>query len=224
MICIHGTDPDEAIDAILQAPRSPRLNVVELGPGTGLATRCLFQRALASASAEKKDNAVTIETYQSFEPSSGMRAAFQKNIVDALVPGWRAESASPGNGGGGGGGGGAGLGAEAPFTIADGTFEHFAQAANAGVTAAAAATSSSAAPSSESDSGPAYGQNDVVLIAQAWHWCADFDAALREAARALRKGGVLALLWNLEDREAAPWVARARDLFERYEDDAPQCE
>ncbi|PWN47749.1 hypothetical protein IE53DRAFT_348715 [Violaceomyces palustris] len=64
--------------------------------------------------------------------------------------------------------------------------------------------------------------NDAVVIAQAFHWCSDFEAAIGQAAKALRSGGILALLWNLEDRETAPWVARLRDLYERYEDGAPQ--
>lgn len=64
--------------------------------------------------------------------------------------------------------------------------------------------------------------NDLVVIAQAWHWCPNFDQALAHIAQALRPGGVLALLWNLEDREAAPWVAQLRDLYEPYEDGVPQ--
>lgn len=46
---------------------------------------------------------------------------------------------------------------------------------------------------------------DAVLVGQAWHWF-DHDRALAEAARVLRSGGVLAALWNGEDREVE-WVA-----------------
>lgn len=46
------------------------------------------------------------------------------------------------------------------------------------------------------------GQVDLILIAQAWHWCKDWDKALRNFAKALKPGGTLALLWNLEDKDA----------------------
>lgn len=47
---------------------------------------------------------------------------------------------------------------------------------------------------------------DAVLLGQAWHWV-DVDAASAEAARVLRAGGVLGLVWNIRD-ESDPWVAR----------------
>lgn len=47
---------------------------------------------------------------------------------------------------------------------------------------------------------------DAVLAAQAWHW-ADPGLALPEAARVLRPGGRLGLLWNIRD-ETVDWVAR----------------
>jgi hypothetical protein len=67
-------------------------------------------------------------------------------------------------------------------------------------------------------------------------------------ADALRPGGVLAIFWNLEDRDGgkytsvdgvmpyantdstssclgtAAWVAKVRDFYEKYENDTPQCE
>lgn len=73
------------------------------------------------------------------------------------------------------------------------------------------------------DSFQAGADNDIVVIAQAWHWCPDFDQALAHIATQLRPGGVLALVWNLEDRDAAPWIAKLRDLYEKFEDGAPQC-
>lgn len=46
---------------------------------------------------------------------------------------------------------------------------------------------------------------DAVLVGQAWHWF-DRDVAEPEIARVLRPGGVLAVVWNDEDR-TTDWVA-----------------
>lgn len=45
---------------------------------------------------------------------------------------------------------------------------------------------------------------DVVVLGQAWHWV-DVPAASLEAARVLRPGGVLGLIWNVRDSQV-PWV------------------
>ncbi|KAL9938344.1 hypothetical protein V8E36_002967 [Tilletia maclaganii] len=66
------------------------------------------------------------------------------------------------------------------------------------------------------------GTVDIILIAQAWHWAQDHEVALSNFARALKPNGCLALIWNLEDREAAPWVARLRDAYEQHERGSPQ--
>ncbi|KAL5532751.1 hypothetical protein ACEPAF_4525 [Sanghuangporus sanghuang] len=66
------------------------------------------------------------------------------------------------------------------------------------------------------------GWADIIIIAQAFHWCPDFDAALTEFARVLKPDGVAVLIWNLEDRERAQWVAQLRDSYERYELGSPQ--
>jgi SAM-dependent methyltransferase len=63
------------------------------------------------------------------------------------------------------------------------------------------------------------GSVDVVIYGQAWHWVDDVAGA-HEAARVLRPGGVLAMLWNYED-DATGWIGqlgrivgspRSRDL------------
>ncbi|MFJ6651983.1 class I SAM-dependent methyltransferase [Microbacterium sp. NPDC091313] len=45
---------------------------------------------------------------------------------------------------------------------------------------------------------------DALLYGQAWHWV-DVPDASAEAGRVLRRGGVLALVWNIRD-ESVPWV------------------
>ncbi|WP_028270144.1 class I SAM-dependent methyltransferase [Arthrobacter sp. UNC362MFTsu5.1] len=47
---------------------------------------------------------------------------------------------------------------------------------------------------------------DVVVVAQAWHWC-DPLLASTELSRILRPGGVLGLVWNQLDT-SVPWVHR----------------
>ena len=44
------------------------------------------------------------------------------------------------------------------------------------------------------------GWADVVIVAQAFHWCPDYNKASIEFARVLKPGGIVALIWNLEDR------------------------
>ncbi|WP_067863072.1 class I SAM-dependent methyltransferase [Nocardia shimofusensis] len=55
---------------------------------------------------------------------------------------------------------------------------------------------------------------DVVVCAQAWHWVSP-ELAIPEAARVLRPGGRLSLVWNTRD-VSEPWVAELdRILLER---------
>ncbi|SNX85445.1 uncharacterized protein MEPE_04154 [Melanopsichium pennsylvanicum] len=166
----------EAINAESPAP----LRIVELGAGTGIATRLL----LATATSPSADGTPPpgIASLIAIEPSAGMRSHFESAIASGdnslnqhmQQKGLLAPSTS--------------------ITVQDGAFESF-------------------------EAGSA---NDAVVAAQAWHWCSDFDAALQQVSKALRPQGILALIWNLEDREAAPWVAQIRDLYEPYEDNTPQ--
>lgn len=74
--------------------------------------------------------------------------------------------------------------------------------------------------------GEEQGLYDVVLIAQAFHWCQDIPGSLNAIAKALKKGGYLALIWNMEDQSdetGAKWVREARTQYERFEDGTPQC-
>ncbi|CAE6433775.1 unnamed protein product [Rhizoctonia solani] len=56
----------------------------------------------------------------------------------------------------------------------------------------------------------------------AFHWCPDYDKAAAEFARISKPKGIVAFIWNLEDRERSPWVAKIRDLIEPYEQGSPQ--
>ncbi|KAH7889226.1 S-adenosyl-L-methionine-dependent methyltransferase [Phlebopus sp. FC_14] len=63
---------------------------------------------------------------------------------------------------------------------------------------------------------------DLVIIAQAFHWCPNYDSACAEFARILKKDGAVVFVWNLEDRDAAHWVAQLRDRIESHEAGTPQ--
>ncbi|MGH3824028.1 MAG: class I SAM-dependent methyltransferase [Pseudonocardiaceae bacterium] len=63
------------------------------------------------------------------------------------------------------------------------------------------------------------GSVDAVVYGQAWHWV-DGLAAAREAARVLRVGGTLAMLWNYE-QDAAGWVGELARLVGPSSADSP---
>ncbi|KAF8163334.1 methyltransferase type 11 [Crassisporium funariophilum] len=63
---------------------------------------------------------------------------------------------------------------------------------------------------------------DLVVIAQAFHWCPDYNAASVEFSRILKPHGAVAFIWNLEDREGARWVSEVRDIIEAHEQGTPQ--
>ncbi len=56
---------------------------------------------------------------------------------------------------------------------------------------------------------------DTVLVGQAWHWV-DPPRAAAEAARVLRPGGRLGLLWNTRD-ERDDWAARLSVVMHRWD-------
>jgi SAM-dependent methyltransferase len=60
---------------------------------------------------------------------------------------------------------------------------------------------------------------DLVTVAQAFHWF-NPDDAMREIARVLRPGGGLAAIWNLRD-ESVEWMAMIRELIEEARADTP---
>ncbi|KAG2157157.1 hypothetical protein DEU56DRAFT_867237 [Suillus clintonianus] len=77
-----------------------------------------------------------------------------------------------------------------------------------------------------------FDNTDLIIIAQAFHWCPDYGKASAEFARILKKDGAVVFIWNLEDRfasvffsplrDGAGWVAQLRDRIEVHEKGTPQ--
>ncbi|KAI0063117.1 S-adenosyl-L-methionine-dependent methyltransferase [Artomyces pyxidatus] len=61
------------------------------------------------------------------------------------------------------------------------------------------------------------GTADLIVIAQAFHWCPDHNTAAVEFARILKPGGVVALVWNLPDKDAAQWLADVRGRIDQLQ-------
>lgn len=56
------------------------------------------------------------------------------------------------------------------------------------------------------------GWADLPVVAQTFHWCPDYELAAAESDRILKPKGTLALIWNLEDRQAITTL-RMRKYF-----------
>jgi len=59
---------------------------------------------------------------------------------------------------------------------------------------------------------------DVIVIAQAFHWCLDHKAAMLEFSRILKGHGVVACVWNTEDKENVPWIRQLYELSAVYDE------
>ncbi|KAJ7705358.1 S-adenosyl-L-methionine-dependent methyltransferase [Mycena rosella] len=66
------------------------------------------------------------------------------------------------------------------------------------------------------------GWADLIVIAQAFHWCSDYEGAAAEFARVSKSGAVLALIWNHEERCAVQWLKQFRERLKREEERAPR--
>ncbi|KAG2147327.1 S-adenosyl-L-methionine-dependent methyltransferase [Suillus cothurnatus] len=66
------------------------------------------------------------------------------------------------------------------------------------------------------------GWADLIIIAQAFHWCLDYGKAFTEFARILNKDGVALFIWYLADREAAGWVAQVQHYVEARGNGSPR--
>lgn len=108
-----------------ELPSSP-LTIVEAGSGTGIFSRLL----LSPPSAEYPR--FDVKTLAAVEPSSGMRAAFEKGL--ARLPKEDLEGRN--------------------IITVDGAFDDYSQ------------------------SGVKPGEADAVIIAQAFHWCPDYEKAM----------------------------------------------
>ncbi|APA06430.1 hypothetical protein sscle_02g012000 [Sclerotinia sclerotiorum 1980 UF-70] len=73
------------------------------------------------------------------------------------------------------------------------------------------------------------GWADAVIASQSWHWFATKES-LKEIHRVLRPGGVLGLIWNIEDYNtprdgratATKWEQVLKDIVESTEDGLPR--
>ncbi|KIY43426.1 S-adenosyl-L-methionine-dependent methyltransferase [Fistulina hepatica ATCC 64428] len=62
---------------------------------------------------------------------------------------------------------------------------------------------------------------DIIIMAQAFHWCPDFNKAFIEFARILKPNGIVAMIWNSTD-VSVPWINQIRELLTPQRGDNPQ--
>ena len=66
----------------------------------------------------------------------------------------------------------------------------------------------------------ASGSFDTVVVAQSFHWF-NYEAALDEIDRVLRRGGHLVTVWNVKAGEA-PWFERYMEIVDRHAGTTPR--
>ncbi|ORY23527.1 hypothetical protein BCR39DRAFT_347137 [Naematelia encephala] len=199
------------IHSILSPPNNNKpLTIIEPGSGTGI-----FSRLLLYPPTPDYPTFDNLETLIGVEPSKGMRDSWERGLEKVptgfLPPDYRIGTVietETGTGTGvesvtvtGNGNGsetptptGSGSGDESPSVkrkrvqVVDGGFDDF------------------------SKTGIQQGSVDAVIIAQAFHWCPDYSAALTEIARYLSPCSPLILIWNHD----SPSVQLSVDLKEIY--------
>lgn len=201
----HTARPDYPIPAIqsilsaaLESAKGKPLNILEVGSGTGISTRSLLSVAAEQRNANSHGGIGSDDVRIQRYLSVEPSPGMRQDWQKNIVSEFLPSLSSTG------------LLADAEGTgpdvaVVDGTFENLSSAVSDG----------------------REGAYDLVLIAQAWHWCQDIPRSLDAIARALKPGGQLALIWNMEDQTGetgARWVKELRGMYEVFEDNTPQCE
>ncbi|OCB86743.1 S-adenosyl-L-methionine-dependent methyltransferase [Sanghuangporus baumii] len=62
---------------------------------------------------------------------------------------------------------------------------------------------------------------DLIVIATAFHWCQDLEAATEEFIRILKSDGVVCLIWITDDTDTVAWVQQAYEFCLPFLDDTP---
>ncbi|CAO1617157.1 unnamed protein product [Jaminaea pallidilutea] len=199
----HTARPDYPIPAIqsilsaaLESAKGRPLNILEVGSGTGISTRSLLSVAAEQRRANTNGEGGSDEVQIQRYLSVEPSPGMRQDWQKNIVSEFLPSLSSTG------------LladadGTDADVAVVDGTFENLSSAVNDG----------------------REGAYDLVLIAQAWHWCQDIPRSLDAIARALKPGGQLALIWNMEDQTeqtGARWVKELRGMYEVFEDNTPQ--
>ncbi|KAL5511231.1 hypothetical protein ACEPAH_4446 [Sanghuangporus vaninii] len=62
---------------------------------------------------------------------------------------------------------------------------------------------------------------DLIVIATAFHWCQDLEAATEEFIRILKPDGEVCLVWVMDDSDNVAWVKQATELCLPFQDNSP---